>query len=386
MDLVIALGIWQCRISAMSFQTSASRLYFGTHQEKNYNVAWHALMEESPVLTGVPLQWSKRHKFDYVNRHREQIGRKGEIDTQKGLGLGSDLTHCDYKEYFPSRQCKGNMCVGFDFSREKWLLRLAREPSAQEFFMLLRAQLQPHLKNKIALFIEDKFPPDKLVIGIHVRSGNGKDDGQGDFDKKKRGDWLHDLPAAVTMVRKHARMVAFSVMERYNHDLDFEMDGYDSTMDNQFRIFLATDSAAVLDEFRRQDPDILYVEQERMKVGAGVPINEPLKCHNITTSECLIHAEEAMFMDAMIISSCDVALAESFSNWMYTLPATLRLAEGRIFCESGRAALGVRERESIYAPAAWWVHPPPNLMPVRCYHGAWTARDRTNLLAVKDVT
>mmetsp|Transcript_10107 Transcript_10107/g.18361 ORF Transcript_10107/g.18361 Transcript_10107/m.18361 type:complete len:162 (+) Transcript_10107:1075-1560(+) len=149
------------------------------------------------------------------------------------------------------------------------------------------------------------------------------------------------------MIRKHARMVAFSVMERYNHDLDFEMDGYDSTMDNQFRIFLATDSAAVLDEFRRQDPNILYVEQERMKVGAGVPFNEPLKCHNITTSECLIHAEEAMFMDAMIMSSCDVALAESFSDWMYTLPATLRLAEGRIFCESGRAALGVKEKVSM---------------------------------------
>ena len=234
--------------------------------------------------------------------------------------------------------------------------------------------------------MKDKFPPDKLVIGVHVRSGNGKDDGQGDFDKKKRGDWLDDLPFAVSMVRKHARMVAFSVMDRYNHDLDFDMNGYDSPMDSQFRIFLATDSAAVLDEFRRQDPNVLYVEQERMKVGAGVPINEPLQCLNMTTTECSIHAEEAMFMDAMIMSSCDVALAESFSNWMYSLPATLRLAEGRIFCESGRAALGVKKSDSVYAPATWWVHPPPNTMPVRCSQGAWAARDRTNLLAVKDVS
>jgi hypothetical protein len=224
---------------------------------------------------------------------------------------------------------------------------------------------------------------------VHIRSGNGIDDGANDFDKKKRGDWLHDLTAAITMVRKHARMVAYSLVDRYNQGasegLDFDADSHVPDMDDQFQIFLATDSTVVLEEFRRQDPTVLFVPQERMKVGAGVPINKPLQCKNMTATECSVHAEEAMFMDAMIMSSCDVALAESFSNWMYTLPATLRLAEGRIFCESGRAALGVREEDTIYGPSSWWAHPPPNTMPVRCYQGAWAARDRSNLLAVEDV-
>lgn len=82
-------------------------------------------------------------------------------------------------------------------------------------------------------------------------------------------------------------------------------------------------------------------------------------------------------MDAMIMSSCDVALAESFSNWMYTLPATLRMAENKVFCESGRAQLGVKgEKGSILGPASWWAHPPPNTLPIRCYQGTWAARDR----------
>lgn len=351
----------------------------------DYNIVWHALFQDSPVLMGAPRHWTRTSKFDRVNRYRKSIGQQGDLISSKGRYKDVDATHCDYKGYFPTERC-GESCMGFNFSRDTWLLRLAQEPSAQEFFLLLRAQLRQRVKNKIAAFIENQFPKDKIVVGVHIRSGNGNDDGRGDFDAKKRGDWLRDLPAAVSVVRKHARMVAFSVIDRYNQYLDFDVVGNHHDIDYRYRIFLATDSMKVLNEFRRQDPNVLYLPQERMEVGAGVPINEPLRCKNMTNNEqCSIHAEEAMFMDAMIMSSCDLSLAESFSNWMYTLPATLRLAEGRIFCESGRASLGVKERDSVYGPASWWAHPPPNTMPVRCYQGSWTARNRFNLMAVGDV-
>lgn len=386
----IASNGWGHRLGNLAFAylcnvvpNRRQQVIFWDTPGNDYNTAWHALFEDSPLLIGAPQHWNKRRKFDHVNRHREQ---QRNVSQRKGFGNGADTVHCDYKEYFPLNQC-GQSCRDFDFSRDTWLLRLAREPSAQEFFMLLRAQLRQETKDKIAAFIETNFPYDKIVVGVHVRSGNGKDDGEGDFERKKRGDWLHDLPAAVAMIREHARTVARSSMDRYGFRTKERSETHDGTAmdEDDFRIFLATDSSQVLDEFLHQDPNVLFLPQERMQVGAGVPINKPLKCHNMTSSECSIHAEEAMFIDAMIMSSCDIALAESFSNWMYTLPATLRFAEGRIFCESGRAALGVKEaKDSMFGPASWWAHPPPNAMPVRCYQGGWAARDRFKLMAAED--
>ena len=349
------------------------------------NEIWHELFEDSPVLTGAPKHWEHAKHFDRVNNHRKSKGQAGDIRVNgEGISKDQDCTHGDYWMYY-SPECAGGMCRDVKFHRETWLLRLAREPSAQEFFMLLRAQLRQNIKEKIATFIEENFPKDKIVVGVHIRSGNGKDDGEKDFERKKRGDWLHDLPAAVTMVRKHARMVAASLIDRYNQG-DFDANKTD--IDDRLRIFVATDSNAVLDEFLKQDPNVLFVPQERMAVGEGVPIVSALQCANKTKIECAIHAEEAMFMDAMIMSSCDAAIAESFSNWMYTLPASLRLAEGRVFCETGRASLGLQtktEGESIYGPASWHVKPPSSVMPIRCYQGAWAARDRLNLHAVEDV-
>jgi hypothetical protein len=72
-------------------------------------------------------------------------------------------------------------------------------------------------------------------------------------------------------------------------------------------------------------------------------------------------------IDALLLSPADVMLAESFSNYVYSMPATLALAEGRIFCEAGRAALGGRyitqddQQASLMGDPAWWAHPPPNL-------------------------
>ena len=98
-----------------------------------------------------------------------------------------------------------------------------------------------------------------------------------------------------------------------------------------------------------------------------------------------------MLMDALLLSSADVMLAESFSNFVYSIPATLALAEGRIFCEAGRAALGGRyitqddKQASLLGDPHWWASPPPNVMPVRCRTSAWAARDRTDLHSIPDV-
>lgn len=70
------------------------------------------------------------------------------------------------------------------------------------------------------------------------------------------------------------------------------------------------------------------------------------------------------------------------------------MAEGRIFCQSGRAALGgnyifdaehLKQYENILGDAGWSSNPPANSMPVRCHQGSWAARDRMNLLVPEDV-
>ncbi|CAB9527817.1 expressed unknown protein [Seminavis robusta] len=318
------------------------------------NRAWHYLFDDSPVIMGVPAHLKQGPWGEHVNGTLNFINqRRNEMNT-----FGS-------------------------------------EPSAQEFYQMLRAQLKQRVKDKIASFVEDYFPKDELVIGVHIRAGNGKDDNMGHFHNTHRGDWLEDLPAAIAMVRKQVRMIAYSIVDRMNVGGEiFSKDNIDSVLDGQYRIFLATESDKVLQEFQRQDPTVLALPQERVADGEGVAIFQTAACSNTSSPlECAVHTQESMLMDMMILgSSCDAVLATSYSNFMYTLPATLSMAEGRIFCESGRAALGgqymLNEHQgeaNILGDAGWWAHPPPNAMPIRCSQGGWAARDRANLNFPQDV-
>ncbi|KAL3942791.1 MAG: hypothetical protein SGBAC_003067 [Bacillariaceae sp.] len=326
------------------------------------NRGWHHLFQDSPVLAGVPRHWKKgKQSLDNMKARRRPQACQ------------------DYSTYFPL-DCSG-MCRGFKHPRDLWFLRFAKEPSAQEFYQLLRAQTQPRIKERVAKYMDDNWPDSsKLVIGVHIRAGNGKDDGLGHFDLVQRGDWLaKDLPKAVTMIRKHIRVVASSILDRYN------MGGESfASVDNTYQVFLATDTEKVLVEFRKQDPSVLSLEQERPK--NGVAIFQSATCQKASDSvECALQTQENMLIDALLLSSADVLLAESFSNYMYSLPVSLALADNKIFCEAGRAALGGRyitqddRQASLLGDPKWWASPPPNVMPVRCQTSAWAARDRSDL-------
>lgn len=162
-------------------------------------------------------------------------------------------------------------------------------------------------------------------------------------------------------------------------------------IENTYQIFLATDTEKVREEFLKQDPSVLSLSQPRPK--DGVAIFQSANCgEGEDPVHCALQTQENMLLDALLLSSADVLLAESFSNYLYSKPATLALAEGRIFCEAGRAALGGKyitntddQKASVLGDPTWWAHPPPNVMPVRCQTSAWAARDRTNLHAVPDV-
>ena len=283
------------------------------------NRMWHALFEDTPVVAGLPKHWEQGRGLEKATAFRKSIGTKT-VTNEGGLSKEGDMLAGDYHMYYSVKSAGGH-CQNLNKIRDLWLLRLAKEPSVQEFYQLLRAQLRQKTKDKIAEFIENFFPKDKIVVGVHIRSGNGKDDGAAHFDKVQRGDWLKDLPAAIRMVRKHLRMVAYSMMDRYNagslSGFDFNKDEFDEEMDGAFRIFLATDSRSVIEEFRHQHPNLLTLEQERMAPGEGVAINKPVKCaDNKDSFDCQVAAQEAMLMDAYILSSCDATVAESYSNFM----------------------------------------------------------------------
>jgi hypothetical protein len=340
------------------------------------NRGWHHLFQDSPVLAGVPPHWIK----GAPSMDRFQDYRKSKNAPVVACG--------DYSTYFPLHCTHGGgMCQGFKHPRDLWFLRFAKEPSAQEFYQLLRAQTQPWIKGKVANFMDEFWPGKKLVIGVHIRAGNGKDDGLGHFDLVKRGDWLaKDLPGAVNMVRQHVRLVAHSILDRYNMGGSFAK----YNIDKHYQIFLATDTQKVIAEFQKQDPTVLSLSQRRPK--DGVAIFQTATCDNGEDQvQCALQTQESMLIDALLLSSADVMLAESFSNYVYSMPATLALAEGRIFCEAGRAALGGRyitendQQASMMGDPAWWAHPPPNVMPVRCQTSAWAARDRSNLHAFPDI-
>lgn len=366
----------------------------------NNNLMWHTLFQDSPIIAGLPIHWeystlfSDPHTtFRKVNEYRQSIGyTKGKLYVD-GISKGADSSAGDYQMYF---DFKSSACPHWDQIRDLWLLRAAKEPSVQEFYQLLRAQLQERIKDRIASFIETNFPKDKIVVGVHIRSGNGKDDGHNHFDLVQRGDWLANITSAVQMVRKHLRMVAYSMMDPYNTGsgggIDFNKDDYDADIDDKYRIFLATDSGAILREFRHQYPNVISLAQDRMSDGEGVAILRPMTCKDKSEFDCQVAAQEAMLMDAFILSSCDAAVAESYSNFMYTIPAAIMMAEGRAFCEGGRAALGgkytlgdTHDRSNILGSAGWWQRPPADIMPVRCHQGGFTARDRSDFTSVADV-
>ena len=355
----------------------------------NDNRGWHHLFQDSPVLAGVPPYWNKGP----ASTKRFQAYRSSKNITAAACGG-------DYSTYYPldcgqhgDEGGSSGMCQGYKHPRDLWLLRFAKEPSAQEFYQLLRAQTQPAIKEKLAKFMDEFWPENELVIGVHLRAGNGKDDGLGHFDKVNRGDWLaKDLPAAISMVRQHIRMVARSILDRFDIGGNFDDDDEHDINIRGYRIFLATDTEKVLAEFQKQDPTVLSLSQPRPK--DGVAIFQAAACDDNNSkdeAQCALQTQESMLMDELLLSSADVMLAESFSNFVYGMPATLALAEGRVFCEAGRAALGGRyitqdERQaSMLGNASWWAHPPPNVMPVRCQTSAWAARDRSNLHAVPDV-
>ena len=378
---------------------------------KTDHKVWSELFDDSPVLHGVPWHWmhpQKYRSFDKITEYRELTNTTwgNYYPETAAMNPHGDSDAGDYNMYFDLKSSGGH-CDNIRVTADTWLLRIASEPSVQEFYKLLRAQLKARIKKRIDDFMSDNFPTDKLVIGLHVRSGNGHDDGQGHFDKVERGTWLKNMTAAVLMMRKHVRYIAHSILDRYQDEddmvqllgADLNQDQYDEILDGGYRIFIASDSQVVIDEFKRQhdESNIIALTQDRM--ASGVPINTAMECNGSQNSfQCQLKAEEAMLIDAFLLGSCDALLSESYSNFMYTLPATLTLAEGRIFCQSGRAALGGKYvyeglgllgeayKDTLLGRGPWLDGPPPSdAMPVRCQQSSWAARDRFHLHESPDV-
>jgi hypothetical protein len=145
-----------------------------------------------------------------------------------------------------------------------------------------------------------------LVIGLHVRAGNGE---QGDFVKKNRNlqnasEWVHSVSNFILTLSKENLSTQSPLL------------------------FIATDTASIVSNFREslkgKIPVVDY-EQERLDSGSGVALGEMGAGIKLNSEECLVHWKNPL-MDMIILASADIVVAGRPSSFTQSLPMGVALA------------------------------------------------------------
>lgn len=178
-----------------------------------------------------------------------------------------------------------------------------------------------------------------LVIGLHVRAGNGE---QGDFVKKKRGiknttDWIQSISNILMELVQESTSTSREKLPPL--------------------LFIATDTASIVTDFREtlmgKIPVVDY-EQERMEEGSGVAFGEMGKHLKVEDEACLMHWKIPL-MDMMILASTDIVVAGRTSSFTQSLPMGVALSKdskdrklARTYCEVSPNATLYRCYEDFY--------------------------------------
>jgi hypothetical protein len=185
-------------------------------------------------------------------------------------------------------------------------------------------------------FVKEHFVNASLVIGIHVRAGNGEG---GDFERKGRGianpdTWVQHMQSLIQ--NSLQLLIPTSTSNRH----------FSSPL-----LYIATDTPSMVDRFRQQFATVNITvlnlpQQGRPEEGKGVLFGESDKVHNKDGKEsnddyssCLRGWSDTI-TDMMILSHADVVVAAKPSSFVQTLPMSLafgRTTFGRklpkVYCE-----------------------------------------------------
>jgi len=178
-------------------------------------------------------------------------------------------------------------------------------------------------RDLVNAFVQANFAG-KLVLGIHIRAGNGE---TGDFTKKNRG---------ISSPEAYTRNVS-------NHILTFlnqakKHDGQQPLSPPV--LYIATDTARYIDLFRKElegKIPVVHWEQEKEAEGSGVFLGQEQK--KVDKDKCLQKWND-MLIDAMLLASADVLIAGQFSSFSQAIPFALVMGRPRnerkvpqAFCE-----------------------------------------------------
>lgn len=172
------------------------------------------------------------------------------------------------------------------------------------FYQQLRARFVQRHSSQLASFLRDNQWTDCLVLGLHVRTGNGEG---GEFDAKRRG--IADLDA---WAREATKTLA-GFLTRYGHS-------------KPPVLFVATDAVNVvgmLVKYMRAANSAVKVAalpQER-ELGTGVS-------YKVQDEHCL-RAWSDQLMDNVLLSLADIVITARYSSFAQSMPMTLLFAEAQ---------------------------------------------------------
>mmetsp|Transcript_9107 Transcript_9107/g.19536 ORF Transcript_9107/g.19536 Transcript_9107/m.19536 type:complete len:487 (-) Transcript_9107:234-1694(-) len=212
-----------------------------------------------------------------------------------------------------------------------------------EFFHQLRVLFRfNHLARD---FMQKHRFDDHVVIGLHVRAGNGE---TGEFQWKIRT--MQNLDFWLKMAAKTLNSTLVN-LDRRKPPL----------------VFLATDTPSVIDKFsiltKPYGIPVVTFPQEMLKEGSGASFNHKWQngtsCHQSWVNQ---------FMDATLLSASDVVVAGRYSSFTQTVALTTMLAgsilgsigndnishvaDKKLFCELTRKAQGL----TCYATYKKWLY------------------------------
>jgi Nodulation protein Z (NodZ) len=170
--------------------------------------------------------------------------------------------------------------------------------------------------HEVELFRRKHRFDNHLVLGMHVRAGNGE---TGDFTEKGRGilnmtTWLNSITTTILSISK------------------------DWSNGRPPLLFLATDTGSIVDDIRQElsgKMDVVVYEQERPPPGSGVFFGEHGsrdKFANMSISPC--DQWKDALMDMMVLTSSDVIISGRPSSFTQSLPMGVALSrDDTSYCE-----------------------------------------------------
>jgi len=154
----------ECPVCTTKQQSNARSSSVGDGNRKKNNLIMKEILQRRPnwrdgfddIQHWLPPGFSNSTDI-LEEEHRKETSTTGFFNPDEGSGgifKNCDCLYGDFNVHYNFHCGRSSSkkavdappeCISYAYSRDLWLLRFAQEPSVQEFYLLLRAQLQRHI-------------------------------------------------------------------------------------------------------------------------------------------------------------------------------------------------------------------------------------------------